>query len=62
MKQWEYTVFATDQDWCREVEEELNKQGSEGWELVGETTLSGWTHAFIFKRPKQETHYRGSAT
>ncbi|MBI4951624.1 MAG: DUF4177 domain-containing protein [Myxococcales bacterium] len=53
---WEYKILTPkpsltgklDPD---ELEAQLNRLGSEGWELAATTTYSGTTHGFVCKRP-----------
>ncbi len=57
---WEYKYLhidskISDKKTINLLNEELNKLGEEGWELVNFTTiLLGDRYAFIFKRPKEE--------
>jgi hypothetical protein len=46
MQKWEYKLVATQLS-----EQEINKLGEEGWELI-QVTHEGFSRAMYFKRPK----------
>ncbi len=56
---WEYKYLYIDSKLSEKktlsiIDEELNKLGDEGWELVNfNTLLLDARHVFIFKRPKE---------
>ena len=68
MQKWEYKlgdiVFrggfsglegrARVEEWNQKIEEEMNKMGAEGWELVGERELSQGIGQMIYKRKLEE--------
>ena len=55
---WEYKYIyidskLSDKKTATQINEELNKLGDEGWELVNFVNILGDVrHAFVFKRPK----------
>lgn len=50
MKQWEYQRL--NGFWTLIGIDMINKQGSEGWELVSVTSLPSGEHVYHFKREK----------
>ena len=59
-KKWEYKLVNWEPGWfsdgnARAVEEQLNKQGGEGWELVKfDWTILDVSCRMLFKRPLEE--------
>ena len=70
MRRWEYMTLGVDErggrvrlkngetipDWQTgsKLEEQLNREGEEGWELVGFEPRQGHSFTlYVFKRPKQ---------
>ena len=54
MRKWEYKVIVNEFP-TRRAEDNLNKLGAEGWELVTEISIAGLVNRarLIFKREKQ---------
>ncbi len=54
MKQWDYLVFSRAYDVADSIlEENLNREGHQGWELVSVTFQTHWIQ-FIMKRLKPD--------
>ena len=55
MPQWEYKVISSGTD-----NNELNKLGEQGWEMVGpKSSMSGNIYDIVMKRPKTAARYSG---
>lgn len=50
MRKWEYKVFELTVD-PEQLNNELNRLGDVGWELIESQPLSSSTRLYIFKRP-----------
>ncbi len=56
MQKWEYHAVVRNP--YRDVVNELNTLGEDGWELVSIRTSAAGGNVFIFKREKRENQYR----
>lgn len=64
MQQWEYKILNSRS--INNIEDEINKLGNQGWELVNVVSIGGSGVDYNFKRPKNVSitaeHYQSNSS